>query len=207
MMNSHFKPPAHFSPGPHENIAQAWQASEEQFKLYLVASREDVAEGEVQVAMRCAIGPKYSKIFSKFNLTMLTVTQQKDLDLVLKAYKTYFEPKKLIKSYVTRFQQRHQGPHESLSDYIASVRELASHCEFGALIEESQVAIQISNGVHDVKLKEKLWDDDLSLEQIIQKCNTFEQCMETRKLPMMVPFLLHFTFHYTGISKKFGGKY
>jgi hypothetical protein len=144
-----------------------------------MASREDVAEGEVQVAMlRCAIWPKYSKIFSKFNLT---VTQQKDLDLVLKAYRTYFEPKKLIKSYVTRFQQRHQGPHESLSDYIASVRELASHCEFGAL-EESQVAIQISNGVHDIKLKEKLWDDDLSLEQIIQKCNTFEQCMETRKL-------------------------
>ena len=40
----------------------------------------------------------------------------------------------------------------------------------------------ISNGVRDTKLKEKLWEDDLDLDQVTKKCNSFEQSKETRKL-------------------------
>ena len=52
---------------------------------------------------------------------------------------------------------------------------------FGTL-EESQVSIRISNGVRDQQLKEKLWDDDLSLDDVIKKCHKYDQLQETRRL-------------------------
>ena len=107
--------------------------------------------------------------------------QKKQLKIVLEKFDSYFEPKKLVKSYITRFQQRVQEPHEAVTEYISAMRDLASHCEFDEL-EDRQVAIQISNGVRDTKLKEKLWEDDLDLDQVTKKCNSFEQSKETRKL-------------------------
>ena len=73
-----------------------------------------------------------------------------------------------LKSYTTHFHQRSQGATESLSDYITAVRELASHCEFGAL-EERKICTRISNGVRNSKLKEKLWESDLDFGAIVQK--------------------------------------
>ena len=109
------------------------------------------------------------------------MTKKKQLKIVLEKFDSYFEPKKLVKSYITRFQQRVQEPQETVAEYISALRDLASHCEFGEL-EDRQVAIQISNGVRDTKLKEKLWEDDLDLDQVTKKCNSFEQSKETRKL-------------------------
>ena len=78
---------------------------------------------------------------------------------------------------MTQFQQHRQQSHETVAEYITALQELASHCEFGTL-EKRQIAIQLSNGVRD----EKLWDDDLTLEEAINKCLRFEQAQESRKL-------------------------
>ncbi len=44
------------------------------------------------------------------------------------------------------------------------------------------MAVQISNGVRDEQLKKKLWDQDLTLEQIIEKCQTHELRAESAGL-------------------------
>ena len=168
-MEHYFKPPPPFSPGSSEtqNVGQAWKDWKQQFEVFLT--------GEVKVAMLlCALGPAYTKVFNKFTFT--NSDQKKQLKIVLEKFDSYFELKKLVKSYITRFQ-----PQETVAEYISALRDLASHCEFGEL-EDRQVAIQISNGIRDTKLKEKLWEDDLDLEQVTKKCNSFEQSKETRKL-------------------------
>ena len=181
-MEHYFKPPQPFSPGSSEtqNLGQAWKDWKQQFELFLTAAEKKDSPGEVKVAMLlCAMGPAYTKVYNKFTFT--NNDQKKQLKIVLEKFDSYFEPKKLVKSYITKFQQRVQEPQETVAEYSSALRDLASHCEFGEL-EDRQVAIQILNGVRDTKLKEKLWEDDLDLDQVTKKCNSFEQSKETRKL-------------------------
>ncbi len=51
---------------------------------------------------------------------------------------------------------------------MTELRRFAKLCDFGAQ-ENNIMAVQISNGVRDEQLKKKLWDEDLTLEQIIKK--------------------------------------
>lgn len=95
----------------------------------------------------------------------------------------YFERKKFRKGYITEFQQRKQGPHETVSQYITILKDLAIHCEFGAG-HDDQLCVAISNGVRDVKLRDKLWNEDLSLDDIISKCQRYEQQQRTHSLYM-----------------------
>ena len=44
------------------------------------------------------------------------------------------------------------------------------------------VCIQISNGVKEQKLKERLWEFELTLKEIIRKCNLYDQAQETKKI-------------------------
>ena len=175
-----FRPPAKFSPPSEENIAQSWKEWKQQFELYLVAAEKTKAAGETQVAMLfCSMGPQWIKVFNKFKYN--EAGDEKKLDEVIKKFDDFFEPKKLIKSYITRFQRRIQTENETVPEYISAVREMAAQCEFGTL-EESQVCIQISNGVRDQKLKEKLWEDDLTLDQLIKRCNAYEQAQKVKKI-------------------------
>ena len=78
-----------------------------------------------------AMGPAYTKVFKQFNFT--NNDQKKQLKIVFEKFDSYFEPKKLVKTYITRFQQRVQEPQETVTEYISALRDLASHCEFDAL--------------------------------------------------------------------------
>ena len=93
----------------------------------------------------------------------------------------YFQPKKLVKGYITRFQKRIQSPQETISDNITALRELANNCNFGDNLD-TQLCVQISNGVSDMSLKKKLWSEDLTLDDIIKKCHLFEQQKESMEL-------------------------
>ncbi|KAJ8035031.1 hypothetical protein HOLleu_22108 [Holothuria leucospilota] len=132
----------------------------EQFELYLIASHKVTKSDVVKVGiLKYSMGPEWIKVANKF--TYAAAGDDKKLHKVIQKFDKYFEPKKLVQPYVTRFNKRDQLPSKTLSDYITAIRELASHCEFGAL-EESQICIRLSNGVRDEKLKEKLWEDGLS---------------------------------------------
>ena len=125
------------------------------------------------------MGRQFIKIFNNFPYAE---GESKDnLTHVLTKFDAYFEPKKLLKKYIIQFQQHKQEPHESIPEFITAMRTLAGHCEFGYL-EERQIVMQLSNGLRDSRLREKLWDDDLSLDEAIKKCMRYEQAQETRKL-------------------------
>ena len=179
-MATGFQPPQRFNPPQDANQAQAWREWKEQFELYLLAAEKQDTGDAVKIGMlKYAMGPEWIKVSKTF--TYETAGDDKKFDKVMEKFTEHFEPKKLLKAYVTRFQRRIQGPSESLSDYISSIRELASQCEFGDS-EQTQICIQISNGVRDKKLRESLWEDDLALEDIIKRCHKFDQLRETRRI-------------------------
>ena len=60
-------------------------------------------------------------VYNKFTFT--NNDQNKQLKIVLEKFDSYFEPKKLVKSHITRFQQRVQEPQETVAEYISALRE------------------------------------------------------------------------------------
>ena len=79
-----------------------------------------------------------------------------------------------VSLHMKQFDDRYQRPEETIAQYVASLREIAKFCDFGDTLE-AQLCKQISVGVHDPSLRDKLWSEDLTLEQIMTKCQLHEQ--------------------------------
>ena len=165
-----------------ENPSQTLKDYKQESKLYLTAGNKDGSPGNQKVALLLySMGKDYIKVFNNF--TYAEEGEKDDLDVIFHKFDEYFEPKKLVKLYVTKFQCRQQQTGGTTAEFITALRELAKNCEFGDL-EERQIAIQISNGVKDEALRRKLWDDDLTLDEVIKKCHIHEQRNENKPLYM-----------------------
>ena len=154
-----------------EDANLAWDDFKEAFLFYLAAADLDDAGDvrKISILMN-AMGKQYQKVYK--NSLGLSDANKKKYKEVIKALDAYFQPKKLVKGYITRFQKRIQSPQETISDYITALRQLANNCNFGDNLD-TQLCVQISNGVSDMSLKKKLWSEDLTLDDIIKKCHLF----------------------------------
>ncbi|XP_076356731.1 uncharacterized protein LOC143249981 [Tachypleus tridentatus] len=77
-------------------------------------------------------------------------------------------------------EERKQQPGETVSQYISALREIAQNCEYGDTLEQ-QLCKQISVGVSDRALRDRLWSEDLTLKQITEKCHHHELKLESLK--------------------------
>ena len=138
-----------FQAGEYLQQAQNWRDFKNEFQYYLIASGKDTAGGErkVGILLYC-MGKEYQKIVETFQLSE---QQKKVFDTVTSKFDNYFEPRRLKKSYITNFQARKQKPHETMSQFIADLREIANQCEFGDQLD-TQLCVQITNGVHNQRL-------------------------------------------------------
>ena len=171
MAEAAFKPPAF--KGTDTNASSVWREYKEEMDNYLMAAGLSEADGERKVAILLyGMGPKYRKVFK--SLTFENDAAKKNYDIVTTKFDNHFEPKKLTKLYMKKFDSCMQGANEPIGEYIAKLRAISEHCEFGDTLN-NQLCKQISSGVHDKTLRDKLWGEDLTLEQIVAKCHLFEQ--------------------------------
>ena len=63
--------------------------------------------------------------------------QDKTLPVLFETLKRHFEPKPLVIAERFHFHLRNQGPTESVAEYLAELRRLATHCEFGNYLNEA----------------------------------------------------------------------
>ncbi len=78
------------------------------------------------------MGKQYSKVFEN-ELTFAKDDNKKVYAKVTEQFDKYFDPKKLVKSYITQFQIRKQlANNETVAEYITKLRRLAKLCDFGA---------------------------------------------------------------------------
>jgi hypothetical protein len=158
-----------------------WKDFKEEFGIYLVASGQEKADDVQKISLLVyQMGKQYVKVF-KNELPFENENERKTLKTVLQKFDAYFEPKKLLKAHITKFQARKQLPNETITEYITALRDLAKLCEFKDQ-EDNMLSVQISNGVSNQALRKKLWEDDLTLNQILEKCQTFELRESSAKL-------------------------
>ena len=180
--------PPKFSASASADKAQliiAWKDYKADFNMYLLASGQGTLDDKQKIAMLLY---QMGKHFIKVHNTdfVFDPPENKDkYDSVVAKFDEHFEPKKLVKGYITKFQRRMQGATETITDYITALRELAKLCGFGN--EEDMIAVQISNGVRDEHLKRKLWEEDMTLKDVIAKCQSFELRNEHSKLYSGMP--------------------
>ena len=173
--------PPTFSSRSQTHLVSEWKDFKEQLEMYFMASGQIKIPDKQKVSLLLyQMGRQYIKVYNN-DLQFENPEDKTKYDVVVSKLDDYFEPKKLMKSYITKFQKRVQLPNESISNYITELRQLVRLCGFGDK-EDDMMAVQLSNGVADPILKKKLWDEHLTLEKVIEKCQTFELRSQSTEL-------------------------
>ncbi|ROL43556.1 hypothetical protein DPX16_13487 [Anabarilius grahami] len=99
----------------------------------------------------------------------------KNYELVLKKFDSYFIPKRNVIHERACFYQSVQCPGERAESFIRSLYELAEHCEFGSTREE-HIRDRIVVGIQDKELSRKLQlIPNLTLEMTVQETRQSEE--------------------------------
>ena len=181
MAEAAFAPPKFRHSDSNSAVAAAWIEYKADMENYLVAADMEAAPDKRKIAILLyGMGSQYRTTFSTFTFT--APDESKDnYAHVLEKFDNHFEPKKLIKLYMKKFDKCVQEEGETIASYIARLRDLAKKCEYGACLD-NMLCKQISTGVRRKELRDKLWGEDLTLAQIINKCHLFEQQKESQNV-------------------------
>ena len=106
----------------------------ERFELYISANSVP-EEKKVPLFLTVIGGTVYSLLHDLFAPESPV---DKPYTTIIEKLKAHFEPKPVnILTHRYTFHQRNQGPDESIAEYVAELRRLASHCEFGTFLEQA----------------------------------------------------------------------
>ena len=95
----------------------------------------EIARGKRASVLVSTIGHKTYAILR--SLTAPETPQNKSYDSLVLALKTHYQPKRLIIAERYMFNQRSQHPGESIADYVAELRRLATTCKFGDFMDDA----------------------------------------------------------------------
>ena len=163
---------------------QEYRAEDELFSSYLERVQlffmaNDVADGKKVAVFLSVIGSKtYSLLRS---LVAPTLPQDKTFDQLVTVLTTHFEPKPLVIAERFHFHQRSQAVGESISDYIAELRRLTTHCEFGDYLNQS-LRDRLVCGLRNEAIQRKLLSEaNLTLKRALELAQGMEAAERTAK--------------------------
>ena len=147
-----------FVPGP----AASFTRYVERVRIYLRANGVDDADRQRDIFLT-VIGPAcYDRLV---DLLAPRSPSEVPFDDLVNVLRTYYDPKPSKRVQRFYFYNRVQGAQESIAAYIAELRRLAEHCEFGTQLDE-MLCDRLVVGVRDDNLCRKLLTQtDTGLQQ------------------------------------------
>ena len=105
----------------------------ERVELYFVANDTD-SDKKVPVFLSAVGARTYSLLRD-----LLAPAKLKDqtFQTLADTLKDHFEPKKVVIAERFRFHRRNQAPGETVAQFVAELRRLATHCNFGGYLDEA----------------------------------------------------------------------
>ena len=94
-----------------------------------------------------------------------------EITAVLKAH---FEPKPIIIAERFHFHRRHQGANETIAEYVAELRHLASTCEFKDYLDQALRDRLVCGLRHEATQKRLLTEPKLTLTKAIEIAQSLE---------------------------------
>ena len=136
----------------------------ERFLLYCAANGLEDADKQKAVFLTC-VGTATYTLFK--NLVRPVKPQDKSLDEFFALLKSYFEPRIVVIAKKFRFYQRLQREGETIANYMAKLRRLSKHCDFGDYLDTA-LRDQLVCGIYQEAVQRKiLAESELTLTKVV----------------------------------------
>ncbi|KRY50253.1 Uncharacterized protein T03_8274 [Trichinella britovi] len=148
-----------------------WEEYSERLVFFLEAN--SIREGPRRLAVLCSVcGPKTYSIIK--SLTSPDPPSAKTFDEVMKLLRNHFMPRPSEVYQRFLYHRRLQQPGEGVAAYVAELRHLAQHCNFGETLE-SRLRDQLVRGLRDgILQKQLLADGELTFAKALERALSAE---------------------------------
>ena len=107
--------------------------------------------------------------------------QTQKLKEIYKQLCEHFEPQPLVIAERFYFHQRSQGPSESVAEYLAELRRLATHCKFADFLNDA-LRDRLVCGLRNASIQKRLLSEkDLTLKKAIELAQSVEAAESNAK--------------------------
>ncbi|XP_060782844.1 uncharacterized protein K02A2.6 [Neoarius graeffei] len=147
-----------------DNSVEEWDTYIERLEQYCVANH---IENDRKVAVLLSVmGAKTYNLLR--SLCAPQKPSAKSFKDIIKLLQDRFNPKPLVIAERFRFHNRNQQRNESISNYIAELRKLAEHCQFGAGLSDS-LRDRLVCSMHNESIQRRLLTEkDLTLQKALE---------------------------------------
>ena len=169
--------PAPFLPCPGKPTMpfKTWMQVFENYLLVINATGNAWPAARKRAVLLHCIGTEGQRIFHSLPGTGDTYAEAVD------ALKAHFTPMTNVVVERHTFRKRAQGPHETVSQYVAALRELASTCDFGDKADE-MLRDQLIEYVTNANIREKLLlEPNLTLDKAMTIATQIESAAAQAK--------------------------
>ena len=151
----------------------------EQVQLFFEAS--GISDEKRVAVLLTVIGSTTYALLS--NLVAPSKPKEKSFTELLEVLRRQFDSKPLVIAERFHFHRRDQAPGESISNYLAELRRLAAHCDFGEYLEQALRDRLVCGIRHENTQKGLLSEADLTLEKATELARSIEATeMQTSQL-------------------------
>jgi len=149
----------------------------ERIQLFFVAN--SIADEKKVAVLLSVIGAKTYALLR--DLLAPTKPQDKSFDELATTLTTHFEPKPIVITERFHFHRRNQASGESVAEYVAELRRLATHCQFGEYLNEA-LRDRLVCGIRNTGIQKRLLSEaELSLKKAIELSQAFEAAEKNAK--------------------------
>ena len=136
----------------------------ERVKLFLLAN--SVGDDKQVAVLLTVIGARHFSLLK--DLFLPEDVKAKSFEQISKVLVEHFEPKPLVIAERFRFYRRTQEEEESVTEFMAQLRRLATHCQFGAFLEEA-LRDRLVCGLRNHSIQRRLLSEsNLSLQKAVE---------------------------------------
>ena len=149
----------------------------ERMQLFLKANK--VAEDDQVPVFLTVIGGKAYAVLR--DLVAPDLPQDKDYDALVGVLKNHYEPKPVVIAERFHFHRRSQGSEESVVQFLAALRRLATHCKFGAYLDEALRDRLVCGLRSETTQRRLLSEADLTLQKAVDLAQSMEAADKNTK--------------------------
>lgn len=119
--------------GPFDKNNEQWSLYTEKFEYFVLANKIDS-----EVLLPTFLSVMGGKTFNLLrSLVQPNKPGDKSYDDIVSILKNHYAPKPLIIAERFRFHKRNQEDGESVSQFVAVLKQLSEHCEFGQSLNDT----------------------------------------------------------------------
>ena len=156
----------------------------ERIELFFIAN--EIADEKKVAVFLSVIGSKTYTILR--SLVAPAKPSEKGFDVLKAELKKHFEPSKIVIAERFHFHRRSQRPEETISEFLAELRRLATHCSFGDFLNDA-LRDRLVCGLRSESIQRKLLSQrDLTLTQAVDIAKGMEAATrDSHELQGQVP--------------------